>query len=156
MTVMANESYEDFVSQLQKEIEDEGGIKFGVVEKHLFANIVIETEAHKPAFLGADTSEKIWGHLFDHQYIDKNGKVQDKLRTDIKTNKVNLPEEVQAYANQITATLKKVAGNLAIKNAGDRKPVALNKAVFLGEEFKQLWVRIKYKTTFRWISILRR
>jgi type III restriction enzyme len=99
--------------------------------------------------VGADTSEKIWGHLFDAQYIDKNGKVQDKLRTDIKDNKVNLPEELQDYANQITATLKKVAGNLNIKNADDRKPVALNKAVFLGEEFKQLWDRIKYKTTFR-------
>ncbi len=149
LTVMANESYEDFVSQLQKEIEDEEGIKFGVVEKHLFANIVIETEDHKPAFLGADTSGQIWRHLYDAHYIDKNGKVQDKLRNDIKENKVDLPEEVQAYAHQITATLKKVAGNLNIKYAGDRKPVTLNKAVFLGEEFKQLWDRIKYKTTFR-------
>ena len=149
LTVMANESYEDFVSQLQKEIEDEEGIKFGVVEKHLFANIVIETEDHKQAFLGADTSEKIWGHLFDAQYIDKNGKVQDKLRTDIKDNKVNLPEELQDYANQITSVLKKVAGNLNIKNKADKESVKLNKAVFLGEEFKQLWDRIKYKTTFR-------
>jgi type III restriction enzyme len=149
LTVMANESYEDFVSQLQKEIEDEEGIKFGVVEKHLFANIVIETEDHKQAFLGADTSEKIWGHLFDAQYIDKNGKVQDKLRTDIKDNKVNLPEELQDYANQITSVLKKVAGNLNIKNKADKESVKLNKAVFLGEEFKQLWERIKYKTTFK-------
>lgn len=149
LTVMANESYEDFVSQLQREIEEEEGIKFGVVEKHLFANIVIETEDQKQAFLGAETSEKIWGHLFDAHYIDKNGKVQDKLRTDIKENKVDLPEDVQEYVNLITAALKKVAGNLNIKNAGDKKPVALNKTVYLGEEFKQLWDRIKYKTTFR-------
>lgn len=149
LTVMANESYEDFVSQLQREIEEEEGIKFGVVEKHLFANIVIETADHKQVFLGAETSEKIWNHLFDAQYVDKNGKVQDKLRTDIKENKVALPEELQDYASQITATLKKVAGNLNIKNAAEKKPVALNKAVFLGEDFKQLWERIKYKTTFR-------
>lgn len=149
LTVMANESYEDFVSQLQREIEEEEGIKFGVVEKHLFANIVIETEDHKQAFLGADTSEKIWAHLYDAQYIDKSGKVQDKLRAGIKENKVDLPEELQAHAGQIIATLKKVAGNLNIKNAGDKKPVALNKAVYLGEEFKQLWDHIKYKTTFR-------
>lgn len=149
LTVMANESYEDFVNQLQKEIEEEEGIKFGVVEKHLFANIVIETEDHKQAFMGADNSEKIWAYLHDAQYIDKSGKVQDKLRVDIKENKVDLPEELQAHAGQIIATLKKVAGNLNIKNAGDKKPVALNKAVYLGEEFKQLWDRIKYKTTFR-------
>lgn len=149
LTVMANESYEKFVEQLQKEIEDEEGIRFGVVEKHLFANIVIETEDHKQAYLGAEASEKLWGHLFDAQYIDKNGKVQDKLRTDIKNNTVDLPEEFQSHTNLITSTLKKVSGNLNIKNAGDKKPVALNKAVFLGEDFKLLWERVKYKTTFR-------
>ena len=149
LTVMANESYEDFVSQLQKEIEEDEGIKFGVVEKHLFANIVIETDDHNQAFLGADTSEKLWGHLLDVGYIDKNGKVQDKLRTDIKENKVDLPADLQIHANQITATLKKVAGNLNIKNAADKELVKLNKAIYLGEEFKQLWELIKYKTTFR-------
>lgn len=149
LTVMVNESYEDFVSQLQREIEQEEGIKFGVIEKHGFANIVIETEDHKQAFLGAETSERIWEYLFDAGYIDKNGKVQDKLRIGIKENKVDLSEALQIYAGQITAMLKKVAGNLNIKNAGDKKPVALNKAVYLGEEFKQLWDKIKYKTTFR-------
>ncbi len=44
--------------------------------------------------------------------------------------------------------LRKVAGNLNIQNADERKPVKLNKAVFLGEDFKQLWERIKYRTTF--------
>ncbi len=41
LTVMANESYEDFAAKLQKEIEEDTGIKFGVVEKHLFANIPV-------------------------------------------------------------------------------------------------------------------
>src|SRR5690606_36580527 len=35
LTVMANESYEQFAATLQKEIEQEEGIKFGVVEHHL-------------------------------------------------------------------------------------------------------------------------
>ena len=149
LTVMANESYEEFVEQLQKEIEEEEGIKFGVIESHYFANIVIETAGNQQAFLGADDSEKIWKHLFSAEYIDKSGKIKDKLRADIKNNAVDLPEEFQPHVDLITAALKKVAGNLNIKNAGDKKPVALNKAVFLGEEFQQLWDKIKYKTTFR-------
>ena len=44
LTVMANESYDQFVAALQKEIEEEEGIKFGAVEKHQFANIVISGE----------------------------------------------------------------------------------------------------------------
>lgn len=149
LTVMANESYEQFVEQLQKEIEEDEGIRFGVVEKHLLASVVIETEDHQQAYLGAEASETLWGHLFDAQYIDKNGKVQDALRTDIKNNAVDLPEAYQPYASQIIAALKKVAGSLNIKNQADKKPIALNKAVFLGDEFKQLWERIKYQTTFR-------
>jgi type III restriction enzyme len=149
LTVMANESYEDFARQLQKEIEEEEGIKFGVVEPHLFANIPIPTVDHRTEYLGVETSQEVWDHLKAKGYIDANGKVQDSLRTDLKTNSVDLPEELNDHAAQITAVLRKVAGSLNIKNANDRKQIRLNKAVFLGEEFKQLWERIKYRTTFR-------
>lgn len=149
LTVMANESYDDFVRRLQQEIEDEEGIRFGVVEKHTFANIVVENEHHDSQYLGAKVSEKIWEHLLEQDYIDQNGKIKDSLRKDLKANCVNLPEELKEQAGRITASLKKVAGSLNIKDAGKKEPVYLNKAVYLGEEFKQLWNRIKYKTTFR-------
>ena len=149
LTVMANESYDDFVSQLQKEIEEEEGIRFGVVENHLFANIVIETDSHHHEYLGAKTSEKIWAHLLDEAYIDKSGKVQDKLKIDLKENKVDLPNEVAEHGDQIMTVLRKVSGNLNIKNADDKKPITLNKAVYLSADFKALWDRVKYKTTYR-------
>jgi len=149
LTVMANESYEDFAKQLQKEIEQEEGIRFGVVERHLFANIPVPTDDHQTEYLGVETSQKVWDHLKEKGYIDVSGKVQDSLRADLKSGEVDLPEDVAQHATRITAVLRKVAGNLNIKNADDRKQAKLNKAVFLGEEFKQLWDRIKYRTTFR-------
>ena len=149
LTVMANESYEDFARQLQREIEDETGIKFGVVARHLFANIPVPTGDHETEYLGVETSELVFNHLKDKGYIDAKGHVQDSLRTALKNNNVNLPLVVQPVAPQIVAALKKVAGGLNIKNADERKQVTLNKVVYLGEEFKQLWDRIKYKTTFR-------
>ena len=45
--------------------------------------------------------------------------------------------------------LKKIAGNLNIKNATNKRAVTLNKEVYLSEDFKELWDRIKYKTTYR-------
>jgi type III restriction enzyme len=149
LTVMANESYEDFARQLQKEIEEEEGIRFGIVESHLFANIPIPTSDHRTEYLGVDASRKLWDHLKEKGYIDAKGKVQDSLRADLKTGDVDLPRDVQDHAGQITAVLRKVAGNLNIKNAADRKRVKLSKVVFLSEEFKDLWERIKYRTTFR-------
>ncbi len=149
LTVMANESYEKFAEQLQKEIEQEEGIKFGVVEEHLFANIVVPVDDYKNGNLGADAPKKLWDHLKTTGYIDTKGKVQDALKAALKGGELELPEEFKEHAPQIAAVLKRVSGNLNIKNRDDKKKVSLNKAVFLSPEFKELWDRIKYKTTFR-------
>lgn len=149
LTVMANESYEKFAEQLQKEIELEEGIKFGVVEKHLFANLVIIDENQNTAPLGFEASGKLWDHLKEKGYIDHKGKVLDTLRSDLKNGTVALPEDFEKHASQITNVLKKVAGNLNIKNADDKRKVTLKRGVLEGAEFKALWDRIKYKTTFR-------
>ncbi|AUD80072.1 type III restriction endonuclease subunit R [Kangiella profundi] len=149
LTVMANESYEDFAEKLQKEIEEEEGIKFGVVEEHLFANIVIPVDEHNSEYLGVEASQKLWEHFNAAGYINKKGKVQDLLKNDLQSGELNIPDEFKAHTPQIAAVLKKVAGNLNIKNRDDKKKVTLNKAVYLSPEFKELWERIKYKTTFR-------
>jgi type III restriction enzyme len=148
LTVMANESYEKFVEGLQNEIEKEEGIHFGIVENHLFSNIVIKDEDGRDAFLGADASEQIWKHLLEQEYIDQKGKVLDELKKAIKSDNVILPEEHTDHADQIVASLKKVAGGLNIKNNDDKRTVRLNKAVYESPEFKDLWERVKYKTTY--------
>src|SRR6056297_982073 len=114
LTVMANESYEDFARQLQREIEQEEGIRFGVVEKHLFAGIAVPTGDHTTEYLGVETSNEIWTHLVEHEYIDTKGKVQDKLNQDLKNNQVSLPESAEQYSQQVLSLLKKVSGDLNI------------------------------------------
>ncbi|EOU1267919.1 type III restriction-modification system endonuclease [Cronobacter sakazakii] len=149
LTVMANESYEQFAEQLQKEIENEEGIKFGVVEKHLFANIVVPVDDHNHEYLGAEASKQLWEHLQSEGHIDSKGKVQDSLKASLKNGTLALPEAFQPHTAQIVSVLKKVSGNLNIKNRDDKAKVSLNKAVYLSPEFQALWDRIKYKTTFR-------
>ena len=153
LTVMANESYEQFVAALQKEIEEEEGIKFGAVEKHQFANIVIFHENNTKEFLGAKKSEEIYQHLENQGYINDKGKIQDSLKIDLADNTVVLPEHVKDYTGAILATLTKVARGLSIKKHEEKKTAKLKakdgKQVVLGEDFKALWDRIKYKTTYR-------
>jgi type III restriction enzyme len=149
LTVMANESYEKFVSELQHEIEKEEGIKFGLVEKHQFANIpVFSSSGEKSTYLGAEKSEQLWTHLNDQGYLDIRGKVTDELKTALKENTVSLPEGFAEQTAQINALLKKVAGGLNIKKQEDKKPVQFKKQAF-DVDFKPLWDRIKYKTYYR-------
>ena len=149
LTVMANESYEDFARALQKEIEDEEGIKFGVIEEHFFANIPVEKEDGSVEYFGATNSEAMYQYLQDKSYIDSKGKIQNSLRTDIKNNEFEVPKEYQALKADITSVITKISGSLNIKNADERTLITLNKEVYLSEEFKDLWEQVKYKTTYR-------
>jgi type III restriction enzyme len=149
LTVMANESYTDFVKQLQQEIEEDEGIQFGVVVPHQFANIVMTEEGEERKYLGTENSLFIFEHLIRQGYLDQKGKIQDRLRIDLKNNHVNLPKEFKPVAGVINSLLKKISGGLEIKNKDDRKVVSLNKQVYLSDDFKTLWNRIKHKTVYR-------
>ncbi|MBQ5546486.1 MAG: DEAD/DEAH box helicase family protein, partial [Acetobacter sp.] len=73
LTVITNDSYEDFVKDLQKEIEDEEGIKFGEVKPDSFAQILISNTNEEDSNgqelpLGSECSKKIYDHLIKKDY----------------------------------------------------------------------------------------
>lgn len=154
LTVIATESYQEFADNLQKEIEADTGIRFGIVEPHQFATIAITTQDGKVAPLGVDQSKTLWDHLRAAGHIDAKGKVQDSLKTALKDGKLILPEAFEPYKAQVAELLRKVTGRVEVKNRDDRETVPLRKgadgkAVTLSEDFKALWDRVKHKTTYR-------
>ena len=148
LTVMANESYEDYAKSLQHEYEDDEGIRFGYIEKHTFANISVTDSNGNISYLGAEKSAAIYKSFEDNGYIDDKGKVQDKLKRALKDNSLIIPDEVKDNLSAITAVCKKISGNLNIKPASEKKTVTLNKQIYLSPDFKELWDKIKYKTTY--------
>lgn len=154
LTVIATENYEQFAENLQKEIEAETGIRFGIVEKHQFALVAVVTPNGQTSPMGLEQSKVLWEYLKAAGHIDAKGKVQDSLKQALKEGSLALPAEFEAQRGQIAEVLRKVSGRLEIKNADDREPVPLRKgadgkAIYLSDEFKALWDRIKYKTTYR-------
>tara|TARA_E500000318_G_scaffold92759_2_gene91597 strand:- start:1232 stop:4219 length:2988 start_codon:yes stop_codon:yes gene_type:complete len=149
LTVIANESYESFAENLQKEIEEDTGIRFGIVEKHEFARIVVEQPDGSIAPLGVEQSKALWEHLKTEGYLDAKGKVQDALRKALKEGSVVIPDAFVGQRDHVVQILRKRAGRLEVKDADERRPVKIRKEVFLGEDFKDLWDRIKHKTTYR-------
>lgn len=149
LTVIATEGYEQFADNLQKEIEQDTGIRFGIVEKHQFAAIpVTDVTGHTKA-LGISQSEAIWLHLKEAGYVDAKGKVQDALRQALKDGTLKLPDQFAAQLPQVNEILRKLAGKLDIKNADERRPIPTRKAILHSPEFQALWDRIKHKTTYR-------
>jgi type III restriction enzyme len=149
LTVVAMESYEQFAENLQKEIEQDTGIRFGVVEPHQFAAVTVAKPDGSTAPLGVVQSKALWEHLKAAGHIDANGKVQASLKQALKDGTLAVPEPFAAHLDQIAAVLKKLSGRLQIKNADERRQVRTRQAVLHSPEFKALWDRIKYKTTYR-------
>ena len=149
LTVVATESYEQFADKLQKEIEEDTGIRFGIVEKHQFAAIPVVDATGRTTSLGVEQSEAIWNYLKEAGFVDVKGKVQDHLRQALKDGTLQLPEPLQAHLPQVKEVLRKLAGRLDIKNADERVVIKTRQAVLRSEEFQALWNRIKHRTTYR-------
>jgi len=149
LTVMASESYEDFVEGLQKEIEQETGIIFGILQPHSFNNIVLSMQDNEPVFLGQEKSEELYRYLIQKEYINPKGKVQDSLRIALKSGDIDLGQDFEVHvAKQIIDTLKQTSGKLEIKKQSDKVVVKVKEHILDNVEFKSLWDKIKYKTTY--------
>jgi type III restriction enzyme len=148
LTVMANESYEQFAETLQKEYEKDGGIRFGIIEKHSFANLPLKQLDGTVKYLGQAASEEIFQHFQEQGYIDTSGKIQDALKIALRDKSLTVPAAYKQIKPDITALAQKVSGGLNLKNNQDKRKIKLNKQVYLDPEFKELWDRIKYKTTY--------
>ena len=149
LTVMANESFQDFAENLQHEIEQEEDIKFGLVEEHSFANITIVNGDGEQEYLGVEKSKAVFQYLKEQHYISSSGIVQTSLKEALHEDRMDYPAEIAPHSRLVTAVLKKIAGKLNIKNKEEARTITLNKERFLSPDFKELWERVKYKTTFR-------
>ena len=155
LTVMANESYAEFVSGLQTEIERDTNIKFGIVEKHSFANVKRADNKNfgENIYMGYDKSENLFKYLVKEEYITDKGSITDKLKVALDpTNdeeKLKLDEEFVDFYIGIYEELNKRVKTYEIKDASKKKKVELNKAVLESEEFINLWNRINEKTIYR-------
>lgn len=158
LTVMANESYSEFVNSLQKELKEDAGVRFGVIEKHLFANAKrYDNQKQKDVYLGYDKSEEVFNYLVNNEYLDKKGNIQDKLKKELdaleledtdETKFTLQGEDFQVFFDGIVKELKHRCSVYEIKDRSNRERVKLNKLVVDSEEFIALWNKINTKTVY--------
>lgn len=149
LTVIATESYQAFAENLQKEIEKDTGVRFGIVEKDAFATVIITDKKGNAKPLGSDQSEVLWKYLVTEGHIDSEGKIKNSLRQSLREGSLTVPGSFKGQLEQITNILRKNAGRLDIKNADERRRLRTNQKMLQSKEFSELWNRIKYKTSYR-------
>lgn len=149
LTVVARESYRQFADELQKEIERETGIKFGYVLPQNLAQVSVLGESGEREALGHDRAAQLVDHLQAKGYLDARGKVQEQLKRHLEAGSVELPSWGAEEQRQIVNILTRHAKKVEVKDAAERRTVRAQPEVLDSEEFRQLWERIKYKTTYQ-------
>lgn len=149
LTVIANESYEDFARTLQTEFEEDFGIKFGKVEAIDFARLVRIAEDGTESRIGQDASRQIFGELVVNGYISKSGEILDKFDPKNPHFKLEVSGEFSDLTAAIVDELNKKVFKNRIVNAREQHKLRFRKEVHLSEDFQQLWDKIKHRTRYR-------
>ncbi|MFJ8551245.1 type III restriction-modification system endonuclease [Streptomyces sp. NPDC093676] len=148
LTVIATESYQQFAAELQTEIEVDGKITFGRLESHQFANLPSPDGNGEP--IGFEASQRLYKYLQEQGYLDSKGKIDGEILAEaVKAERFVLPAEFEPLGAQVAAVLEKRAKGIKINDRDKRHTVKVRKQVFESAEFRELWERIKYKTTYR-------
>lgn len=148
LTVIANESYDDFARTLQKEYEEDYGIEFGAVPPEAFAKLQ-QVRDGQEFTIGQENSKIIWEHLNKVGYINDKGHIQDLFDPKNRAFKLDIMPEYDSIRDLIVDELQRYIFKDRIVNAKDRKRVKLTKNVMLDPTFAELWKRISQRTRYR-------
>ncbi|MCR9196991.1 MAG: hypothetical protein NXH88_19820, partial [Hyphomonas sp.] len=151
LTVVASESYKDFVGGLQKEISETLSSRPRQATEAYFTGKTI-TSDQGTFEVTAAMAKQIYRYLVKNDYTDDTDQIADAYHEAKATGTLAaLPDELQPYAEQIFQLIDSVFSDAQLPKVDDgRKPKTnpLN-ANFEKKEFQALWARINRKAVYR-------
>ncbi|QRY35525.1 DEAD/DEAH box helicase family protein (plasmid) [Variovorax sp. PDNC026] len=150
LTVVASESYKDFVAALQKDISDSLSARPKVADKAYFAGKMVTTAAG-PITVTDDQAIDIEFYLIQNGYVDKKRNVTEKYHQDKKNGTLaTLPDELAPLGEQVFKLVDGVFSEAQLPEIGDDRRPKKNplNANFDKQEFKALWSRINRKAAY--------
>lgn len=114
--VMANESFAEFADNLQKEIEDETGVKFGVIQLDLFNGITFTETVTEERPLTEGQAELLMMHLAEEGFLKQEIAASEK--TEAKIEKTELPQELEAARARAVEMIAR-EGNITLESIAE-------------------------------------
>ena len=101
--VMANESFAEFANTLQREIEQETGVKFGVLQLSMFVGQTYTEEIIQQKNVDETDADMLIGFMKNHGYMELSGKPTELARAAVVEHTAELPpqmEQIKAHVAQ--------------------------------------------------------
>ena len=112
--VMANESFAEFASTLQKEIEDETGVKFGVLQLSLFSGMVYEDHREVERQVTVEQAQAVVQALKTSGVINEAGQVVSV----VEPKEIELPKALEPVKEVVQAIVERAEPVVAESLAG--------------------------------------
>lgn len=150
LTVVASESYKDFVSALQKDISDSLSARPRVADENYFTGKILKNDAGDIEVTPA-MAKQIYRYLAKNDYTDDSDKIATAYHEAKSEGKLaELPPELAAHAEQVFQLIDSVFSDAqlpVLENERAAKTNPLNDN-FHKKEFQALWQRINRKAAY--------
>lgn len=100
--VMANESFAEFAETLQKEIEQETGMKFGVFQLSALMDLTYEEKIEIEHQMDEASAFDVYEALVVNDLLDTNGNVKE----DVEVEEIELPEIAEPLKQEVKKIMK--------------------------------------------------
>jgi type III restriction enzyme len=150
LTVVASESYKDFVSALQKDISESLSARPRVADEEYFTGKVLKTPAGDVP-VTPQLAKQIYRYLVKNDYTDDGDRISQTYHDAKKEEQLApLPEELAPYAEQVFALIDSVFSDAQLPDIEDDRKVKTNPLSpnFQKKEFQELWNRINRKAAY--------
>lgn len=153
LTVVTNESYTDFVNNLQKELTAALSSRPTKATKDYFNNKILTLDDGSKHEVSEREADMIVHYLIKNDYIDFDKHITDSYHEAINNDSLApLPEGLELYADQIVKLIggifdpKALEGMTEDDNKTTHNPI--NENNIKKKEFLELWSRINHKAVF--------
>ena len=154
LTVIANESYSDFVGDLQRETRDVLRDRPTKADEAYFTGKLVFVGDDKHA-ITAEEANSIRAYLWENDYIDDKGQVTEQYKTDLAEGNLEpLPKKLRPMADGVQLLIRALYDeSVAIDNMfedGNATVIKENKLNdnFAKAEFQALWKEINHKYAY--------
>ena len=154
LTVIANESYDQFARNLQEEIKELLADRPVKVDVTLFTNKVLTNQEGQTIRITKEQADSIYFDLIRQGYIDREGQLTTEYFTAKENHQLQLSETLAGYEDKLVEILESVyhAGQYEIENANHsviQFSNEVNQENIARKEFLNLWKQINRKTSYQ-------
>lgn len=153
LTVVASESYKNFVTDLQSDIKSVLYDRPTKASVDFFKGRTIRT-SDKSVVVTPVIADKIYFYLIQNGYVDYEGKVTDRYRNDVDSGTLEeLPEDIAELSEGIHKLVQSIYDDKALENIAEdgHKPKYTENSLndnFKKKEFQTLWNEINHRYAY--------